>query len=321
MGPLRHEAVGRGETPPVEGLVSKQISRRNRLQGVFRHSREPGSVRVLFLRRVGRGGIVAGLGLIALTTVFPLLFMLDNAFRTSLNWDHSEVGVPTTWGASAFKGAWIDGDIGLYFRNSMIVTVGAVSLSLAVSALAGYSFGRLRWKVQWPTYIFTLLWMAIPPLFLMVPIYVEMVRLGLLNTYPALIFLYTAINVPFNTYLMTTYVRLLPEELLEAARVDGAGIHRRFLRIVLPMSVPALATLCIFDFLYVWNEFLFALLLLSNTNVKTLTVGILELTGSRIVTNYPLLMAALFIASVPVVAVYIFFQKYLVRAIVAGAVK
>jgi ABC-type glycerol-3-phosphate transport system permease component len=120
---------------------------------------------------------------------------------------------------------------------------------------------------------------------------------------------------------MTTYMRQLPEEIMEAARVDGAGVHGVFLRVVLPLSLPALATLCIFDFLYVWNEFLFALLLLSNNNVKTLTVGILELTGGRILTNYPVLMAALVIASAPVVAVYLFFQKYLVRAIAAGSVK
>jgi raffinose/stachyose/melibiose transport system permease protein len=275
----------------------------------------------LILRRIGRGGVVTGLAIITWSALFPLIFMIDVTFRTQSDWEHSELGWPTTWPTQAFEGAWVQGDVGLFFRNSMIITVGSVALSLILASMAGYSFGRLRWRGQWGTYVFLLLWMAVPPLFLMVPIYVEMTRLHLLNTYASVILLYAAINVPFNTYLMTTYFRMLPGELMDAAKVDGAGIHRLFLRVMLPMSMPVLATLCIFDFLYVWNEFLFALLLLSNNNIKTLTVGILQLTGGRIVTDYPILMAALLIASAPVIGIYVFFQKYLVRAIVAGAVK
>ena len=95
---------------------------------------------------------------------------------------------------------------------------------------------------------------------MMVPIYVEMVQLGLLDTYGSVIFLYTALNLPFNVYLMTAYFQSVPDELIEAARIDGAGIHRTFLRILLPLAKPAIATLVIFNVLWAWNEFLFALL-------------------------------------------------------------
>ncbi len=135
-----------------------------------------------------------------------------------------------------------------------------------------------------------------------------------------MILLYTALNLPFNVYLMTAFFRSLPDELLEAARIDGAGIHRSFLLIMVPLARPALATLAIFNFLWAWNEFLYALLLLTSDNVKTLTVGVLQLQG-RFTTDYPALMAGLLITSLPVVGVYLIFQRHLVRAIVAGAVK
>jgi raffinose/stachyose/melibiose transport system permease protein len=154
----------------------------------------------------------------------------------------------------------------------------------------------------------------------MVPIYVEIVQLGLLDTYWSVILLYTALNLPFNVYLMTAFFRALPDELIEAGIMDGASIHRVFVQVLLPLARPALATLCIFNFLWAWNEFLFALLLLSSDSVKTLTVGVLSLQG-RFTTDYPALMAGLLITSLPVIGVYLIFQRHLVRAIVAGAVK
>ncbi len=147
-----------------------------------------------------------------------------------------------------------------------------------------------------------------------------MVQLNLLNTYFAVILLYTALNLPFNVYLMTAFFRSLPDELLEAARIDGAGIHRTFASVLLPLARPALATLVIFNVLWAWNEFLFALLLLQTDNVKTLTVGVLALQG-RFVSDYPALMAGLLITSLPVIAAYLVFQRHLVRGIVAGAAK
>jgi raffinose/stachyose/melibiose transport system permease protein len=147
-----------------------------------------------------------------------------------------------------------------------------------------------------------------------------MAQLHLVNTYWSVILLYTALNLPFNCYLMTAFFRALPDELVEAAKADGASLHRIFVEILLPLCRPALATLCIFNILYVWNEFVFALLFLRSDSVKTLTVGVLQMQG-RFFHDYPAFMAGLLITSLPVVGVYLVFQRHLVRAIVAGAVK
>jgi ABC-type glycerol-3-phosphate transport system permease component len=270
--------------------------------------------------RIGRWAIVAGLSCFALSAIMPLLFMADTAFRTEADWDADKIGLPTTFSIGAFRRAWSGATINTYFRNSLIVTVGTVALTIVCATLAGYAFSKLTWRGRQSAYYFVLAWIAIPPLLLIVPIYVEIVNLGLLDTYWSVILLYTALNLPFNVYLMTAFFRSLPDELLEAARIDGAGIHRSFLLIMAPLARPALATLAIFNFLWAWNEFLYALLLLTSDNVKTLTVGVLQLQG-RFTTDYPALMAGLFITSLPVVGVYLIFQRHLVRAIVAGAVK
>ena len=264
--------------------------------------------------------LVGSLALLCASGVLPLLFMVSTAFRTQADWDQSRIGLPTTFSFGSFARAWTDANIGTYFRNSAIVTLSTVALTVACATLAGYGFSKLRWRLRGATYLFVLAWIAIPPLLLMVPIYVEMVQLGLLDTYGAVIFLYTALNLPFNVYLMTAFFRSVPDELIEAARVDGAGLHRIFLRIMVPLAKPAMATLIIFNVLWAWNEFLFALLMLQSDSVKTLTVGVLQLQG-RFTTDYPALMAGLLITSLPVIGAYLIFQRHLVRGIVAGAVK
>ena len=270
--------------------------------------------------RPQRWPLLLGMTLLALSALFPLAFMLQAALRTQEEWAASKIGIPVAPSLDAFARAWVNANIGGYFMNSVIVTVGGVGLSVAVAAMAGFSFSKIVWPGRTFTYYFVLTWMAVPPLLLMVPIYVEMVDLHLIDTYWSVIFLYTAINTPFNVYLMTAFFRAVPDELVEAARVDGASIHSIFRRILVPLSIPALATLVIFNALYMWNEFVFALLLLHDDSVRTLTVGVVQLQG-KFFFDYPALMAGLLIISLPVVGVYLVFQRYLVRAIAAGALK
>jgi raffinose/stachyose/melibiose transport system permease protein len=267
-----------------------------------------------------RLAIVTGMSLLALSTIFPIVFMLTAALRTQDDWAVSKLGWPTLWSLVNFEHAWVDGHLSQYFVNSVIVTAGTVVLTVVVACLAGYSFGKVSWRARTSVYYFTLAWMALPPLLLMVPIYIEMSALGLINTYWSVILLYAALNTPFNVYLMTAFFRAVPDELLEAARVDGASVHAIFRRVAVPLALPAIATLVIFTALYAWNEFVFALLLLQRDDVRTVTVGVLQIQG-RFFYDYPGLMAGMLIISLPVVGVYLIFQRYLVQAISAGALK
>jgi len=271
-------------------------------------------------RRLTRIAIYVCLAFLALSALFPLYFMIQAALRTQSSWNRTELTFPTGLSFSNFRQVWLGGYVGTYLRNSAVVTGGSVVLSLIVSTMAGFAFSKIRWPFRNAVYYFTLAWLALPPIVLIVPIYIEMVQLHLLDTYYSVILLYTALNVPFNTFLMTAFFRSLPSEFVEAARMDGSSPHQIFRLVMLPLAKPALGTLAIFDFLFAWNEFIFALLFLTSNGVKTLTVGVLQLQG-RYTINFPVIMAGLLVASVPVVAAYLFFQRFLVRGIVAGAVK
>jgi len=258
--------------------------------------------------------ILVALVALALSAVFPLYFMVQAAFRTQAQWNNSELAFPTSWSLSTLKQVWLGGDVGAYLRNSTVITLGSTILSIAVSTMAGFSFSKVRWRLRGVTYFFVISWLALPPVVLIVPIYIEMVQLHLINTYFSVILLYTAFNIPFDTFLMTAFFRSLPDELVEAARIDNASPHQIFRLVLVPLAKPALGTLAIFNILYAWNEFIFALLLLSPNNVKTLTVGVLQLQG-RYTIDYPVIMAGLLVASIPVVAAYLFFQRFLVLAL------
>jgi ABC-type glycerol-3-phosphate transport system permease component len=258
--------------------------------------------------------------LIAVAAVFPLYFMVSGAFRSQDAWNNSRIGFPTTISLDAFHGAWRSAQLGDYLKNSAIVTVASVLISVVVASFAGYSFSKLEWRGGRAAYLFVLAFLAVAPVALIVPVYIQMSQLNLVDNYWSVILFYVALNTPFNTYLMSTFFRALPDELVEAARMDGAQVHSTFFRVLLPLAKPALATVCIFNFLFVWNEFIFALLLLQSDSVKTSTVGVLGLQG-RFTINDPMIMAGLVLTSLPVIGIYLFFQKYLVRGIVTGAVK
>jgi ABC-type glycerol-3-phosphate transport system permease component len=263
---------------------------------------------------------IVGMALLAVSALFPIYFMASDALRTQAQWENSKLGLPSLFSLDAFRRAWVGADIPTYFRNTVFVVACTVLLSIIISSMAGYSFSKLQWRGRGKVYLFALAWMAIPPLLLMVPIYVEMVDLGLVNNDWSVILLYTSLNMPFNVYLMTTFFHGVPDALLEAARVEGATQHQIFIRVMLPLARPALATLFIFNVLWAWNEFVFALLLLQSNGSKTLTVGVLQLQG-RFNTDYPALMAGLLMTALPVIGVYLVFQRHLVRAISAGAIK
>jgi multiple sugar transport system permease protein len=206
--------------------------------------------------------------------------------------------------------------------NSLIVAVGTAVLTAVVATLAGYGFGRLRFPGSGILFGIVLLALMVPFQAVLTPLFLEMHYLHLLNSLLGLTLFYTAHNLPFGVYVMRNTFRQLPDEIIEAAQVDGAGPMTAFWRVTRPLVVPGIATASLYAFLFAWTEFLAALTLITNSGQYTLPVALdnVEL-GTYGSLNIGLLSAGAVIAMIPCLAVYLALQRYYVRGLLSGAVK
>jgi len=189
-----------------------------------------------------------------------------------------------------------------------------------IACLAAYAFARMEFPGKRTLFNLILALMVVPPVVMIVPLFVTMVRWKLVNTYQGAILIYVGLLLPFSIYLMTNFFQTIPREIVDAARIDGCSSLGVFWQIMLPLSAPAVITLIVVNALWVWNELLIALIILQKDELKTLMVGIATL-RSRNYIDIPATMAGLLIATIPIVVVYLFGQKYFIRGLTSGAVK
>jgi multiple sugar transport system permease protein len=260
------------------------------------------------------------LACISATTIYPLFFMLSTALKGKKEYLFNQYGLPQRPTMENFRNAWTHGKVGKYIGNSAIVVASGVVLSWAVCSLSGYALAHLRFPGRRLMFFAIIGSMVIAPQVIIIPLYSMLIHMGLLNKRIGLILVYVTLATPFGTYLMASYFRSIPRELVEAAQVDGAGHLQILWRVMVPIARPALVTLGIFNFLWMWNELLLSLLILQDESVRTLMVGVATLRGEY-TTNIPLLSAGLFLAALPVLVVFLVFQTQLTKGMTTGAVK
>jgi ABC-type glycerol-3-phosphate transport system permease component len=253
-------------------------------------------------------------------SLFPVYFMTVSAFKTKTEYLSNKWGFPQLPILSNFSTAIAGERFFIRFTNSTILTVGSVVASLIIACLAAYAFARMDFPGKRTLFNVILSLMVVPPVVMVVPLFVSMVRWKLVNTYQGTILIYVGLLLPFSIYLMTNFFQTIPKEIVDAARIDGCSNLGVFQQIMMPLSAPAVITLVVVNALWVWNELLIALVFLQKDELKTLMVGIAAL-RSRNYVDIPATMAGLLIATIPIVVLYMFGQKYFIRGLVSGAVK
>jgi ABC-type glycerol-3-phosphate transport system permease component len=256
----------------------------------------------------------------SLTAAYPVYYLVVTSFKTRDDWLHNQFGLPQglTW--QNFVQALDQGRLLVWFRNSVVVTLAALVLSTALSALAAYALARFRFWGRAAFLNAMIALMVVPPAVLILPLFVLMVQVKLINTLPGLILIYVGLLIPFSIYLLVSFFRGLPPELFDAAAIDGCSNFGTLWRIVLPLSGPAFVTLIVVNALWVWNELLVALVFLQSEELKTLMPG-LTLFKGHFTINEPLIMAGTLIATLPMLLLYLVGQRFFVEGLVAGAVK
>jgi raffinose/stachyose/melibiose transport system permease protein len=257
---------------------------------------------------------------VVLFTLYPMIWLLFGSLKSQNEFYTNTWGWPNVWSWHNFSDAWNAAGLGQKFINTLTVTVGTIVLLIPIVSAAGYVLAKFRFKGRSGIYFFLLFGITIPFGVLAVPTLITTIQFHLFNSLLGLILVSVAQSVPFGVFLMETFFQSIPDDLEEAARIDGCTRFGAWVRVVLPLTAPGIATLVIFTGLGTWNDYLMASVLLQSENVETLAQGLVVFTGQH-TANYPTLFAALVTVTAPVVIIYLIAQKQFIKGMTAGAIR
>jgi ABC-type glycerol-3-phosphate transport system permease component len=257
---------------------------------------------------------------VVIITVYPLLWMIFGSLKSDAEFYSNIWGPPLNPVWQNYVDAWTKGDLGYKFINSFVVLAGSLGLVLPLTALASYAIAKLKFAGRNVIFAILLLGMMVPQGVTAIPIFSVVVKMGLLNTRLSLVLVFSAQAISFSVFLLQAFFRSLPDGIEEAALIDGCSRLGAFIRVILPLSLPGLATQIVFTGMQVWNEYFMSSILIRTQDLETLPLSVVDFTG-RYATNFPQLFAALAITTLPVILLYILGQKQFISGMTAGALK
>lgn len=260
--------------------------------------------------------MLCGLGVV---TLYPLVWLFLNSLKQADELFDRSWAIPEVWHWENYPKAWAFG-IGHFMANSVLVTGVSVVVIVLLSALAAYTLVTVRFPGRGLLHAVILGGLIVPPEVSLFPLFKIMLVLGIYNTYLAMILPDIAYGLPFTVLLLRAYMTLIPPEMAEAARIDGARMLRCFWSVYLPLSRPALAAAALVQGMRVWNEFVFALTFVGRDALRPLTVGLTTF-GDSLHTDWPVLLAGLVISTLPVLIVFLLMQRQFMGGLTAGALK
>lgn len=270
-------------------------------------------------------GLKQGLLLSVLTayTVFsagPFAWVSVMSLRTTSEISADPYGLPEHFHWQKFVTAWTTSHYGTYFWNSTAVVVSAVAVLTIIGAMAAHCLARYRFRGNRLVYFIIFSAIIFPPQVTIISLFQVLVEYGLFNTRAGLTLVYVSIQLPLTMYILEGFFSRIPQELYEAAKIDGCSDFHTFWRLTLPVGVPAIATTIILNFISLWNEFLYAVVLITDEEMRTLPLGIQKFMGDQM-QDIGMIATGLMIAIVPVILAYVLFSERLIRGMTAGAVK
>lgn len=257
--------------------------------------------------------------ILAIVVIYPLLWMIMSSVKDRYAIFQDPMGIPKAPNLDNYARALGEGDFGLNLINSATVTIPSVALLVLISALAAFAFARLRFRGSKVLFYLLLIGVMVPPQAIVIPVFQVVLHMGLLNSFLGLILVYLSWS-PVAILILTTFFRGIPGEIFEAAQIDGSGTLRTFWQIGIPLAKPAIATVAIFYFVWIFNDFLYPLVLLQDPSLATIPLGLMQFQGLYRV-DWGTQNAALTMAIAVPVIFYMFFQDKFVRGLTAGALK
>jgi len=270
--------------------------------------------------RLGRWLAAVPMALLALATLYPLVFTANVAMKTRREYILDRFSPADGLHLDNIAAAWSSVGMARYFANSVIVVTASVVVLLLLGSMAGFALSQLRFRGSSALFLGCLAALFIPFQVIMVPLVKVMADTGLIDTYPGLILAYVAQFLPFTVFLMTSHYRTIPADIVHAARIDGNSTYGVYRRIMIPLGAPALLSVGILDALFCWNDVLIALLMMPSPEHRTLMVGVTSLRG-QYSDNIPQFASGVLIAAIPVLLIYLFLQRQIADGVTAGSTK
>ena len=269
---------------------------------------------------IRNGAIQLLLAVNAVIMIYPLFVMVTSSFKTNAEIFSSPLALPTHISTANLEKVWGETNFVRYLANSIGITAASVALILLFSTLAGYAIARYQFRLSALVLMFFLSGMTVPLKLAIIPLFIQLDTLGLVDSYLGLVLVYVAMGIPSAVFIMTGFLRTLPRELEESARMDGASEFRIMRSIMLPLARPALVIVAIQNAVPIWNDFFFPLVLITSDNLKTLPQGLTVFVG-EFTTDWGVLFTGLTLAALPITLLYIVLSKQFISGITQGAVK
>ncbi len=263
-------------------------------------------------RRTGRVVLFAAMVGVAVVMLYPFWVMIYNSLMTE-----AQFLAGRGFSLGSWKALSSVIPVGQEVLSSTIICSASIVIILAIGLPAGFAFSKLRFRMSTIIFLVIVSAMMVPLQAILMPEFVNVTKLGLTGGYAGAVLVYAALGTPFSVFLFTTYFRGVPDELIEAGIVDGLGYFGVLWRLVVPIAVPAIATVTVLQFIQIWDDLLVGLLFIQNTSERPITVGLAVLSAGR-TTSIPELMAGSIISAVPAMVVYLGFQRYLVKGLTMG---
>jgi ABC-type glycerol-3-phosphate transport system permease component len=271
-------------------------------------------------KRLGLAGKHTLLVVLSLLSLAPIILLLSTTFKTSTDVKVDPFGLFTSFSFQNFVQAWTDGHFSDYIVNSVLLSVPSTLLVIVLSTMAGYAFARLPFPGRTIAFYTVVLGLLVPFFTYMIPLFFQLRSIGLLDTLAGVVLVLTSTGVSFGTFFMRAFFTDLPNELEQAARIDGASEWQIFYRVMLPLVSSGISALAVFTFLQTWNNFLVPLLYLPGGGFRPLTTGLYQFTSGRELDIGPLAAATL-ITILPVLVLFVAMQKQVAQGFISGAVK
>jgi len=259
--------------------------------------------------------------ILTLLWLLPMIAAFVTSFRTMADINANGFwSIPTQLSFDNYTKAWTQANVSRYLVNSFIITLPSLFFMLFLSSLAAFALARYRFRWNLPLYFMFVAGTMLPFQILLLPVFRLTNSLGIYNTHIALIIIHTAFQMGFCTFVLRNFMLSVPDEIFQAARVDGASEFRLYWQIMLPLSLPAMAAVGTLEFTWVFNDYLWALVLISNDTLRPVTSGLSTLQG-QYVTDWPVITAGAILATLPTVLVFIFLQRYFIQGLTLGSNK